>query len=238
MRACGESTALRPATWITDDFLRSYAELHRRGLAHSVEVWEGEELVGGLYGVALGGFFGGESMFSTDGRTPRRRLSPTSSNACGAAGGFTLLDAQVQTPHLERLGATTIPRADYLGPPPPRRPRLSAPQRGMSDRLVFRCQRASGRGPDSGSGATQTRFLPERLAVYIVSSATATRSEGDSTPTRGARATPTLIVTAMGFPSWENDVLLDRLAPKPPSASAGALATSVPREITANSSPP
>jgi leucyl/phenylalanyl-tRNA--protein transferase len=116
MRACGESTALRPATWITDDFLRAYGELHRRGLAHSVEVWEGEpgkgDLVGGLYGVTLGGFFGGESMF--------HRRTDASKAAVGylierlRAGGFSLLDAQVQTPHLERLGATTIPRDEYL----------------------------------------------------------------------------------------------------------------------------
>ena len=112
MRACGESTALRPATWITDDFLRSYSELHRRGLAHSIEVWEDQTLVGGLYGVALGGFFGGESMF--------HRRTDASKAAVGylverlRAGGFTLLDAQVQTPHLERLGATTIPRDQYL----------------------------------------------------------------------------------------------------------------------------
>jgi leucyl/phenylalanyl-tRNA--protein transferase len=112
MRACGESTTLRPATWITDDFVRAYGELHRRGVAHSVEVWEGDALVGGLYGVALGGFFGGESMF--------HRRTDASKAAVGylverlRAGGFSLLDAQVQTSHLERLGAVTIPRADYL----------------------------------------------------------------------------------------------------------------------------
>jgi leucyl/phenylalanyl-tRNA--protein transferase len=112
MRACGEATDLRPATWITDDFVRAYAELNRRGLAHSVEVWEDGMLVGGLYGVTLGGFFGGESMF--------HRRTDASKAAVGylverlRAGGFTLLDAQVQTPHLERLGATTIPRDEYL----------------------------------------------------------------------------------------------------------------------------
>ena len=112
MRACAETDADRPSTWITDDFVRAYGELHRRGLAHSVEVWEGEALVGGLYGVALGGFFGGESMF--------RRRTDASKAAVGhlierlRAGGFSLLDAQVPTPHLERLGAVTIPRAEYL----------------------------------------------------------------------------------------------------------------------------
>jgi leucyl/phenylalanyl-tRNA--protein transferase len=112
MRACGESTALRPSTWITDEFVQAYAAMHERGLAHSIEVWEGDELVGGLYGVTLGGFFGGESMF--------HRRTDASKAAVGylierlRACGFTLLDAQVQTPHLERLGSTTIPRADYL----------------------------------------------------------------------------------------------------------------------------
>ena len=112
MRACGESTALRPATWITDAFLSGYGELHRRGLAHSVEVWEGDALVGGLYGVTLGGFFGGESMFHR--RTDASKAAVTYLIERLRAGGFSLLDAQVQTSHLERLGATTIERADYL----------------------------------------------------------------------------------------------------------------------------
>jgi leucyl/phenylalanyl-tRNA--protein transferase len=112
MRACAAASSERPSTWITPDFERSYTELHRRGLAHSVEVWAGDDLVGGLYGVTLGGFFGGESMF--------HRATDASKAAVGflierlRAGGFSLCDAQVPTPHLERLGATSIPRADYL----------------------------------------------------------------------------------------------------------------------------
>jgi leucyl/phenylalanyl-tRNA---protein transferase len=112
MRACAESGDRRDSTWITDDFKRSYAELHRRGLAHSVEVWDGEALVGGLYGVTIGGFFGGESMF---------HLATDASKAAVGylierlrAGGFSLCDAQVPTPHLERLGAINIPRSEYL----------------------------------------------------------------------------------------------------------------------------
>ncbi|HVR00563.1 MAG TPA: leucyl/phenylalanyl-tRNA--protein transferase [Polyangia bacterium] len=126
MRACGESTELRPATWITDEFLRAYGELHRRGLAHSIEVWEGEALVGGLYGVTLGGFFGGESMFHR--RTDASKAAVAYLVERLRAGGFTLLDAQVQTPHLERLGATTIPRAEYL-----RRLRAALPLRCQLD---------------------------------------------------------------------------------------------------------
>jgi leucyl/phenylalanyl-tRNA--protein transferase len=112
MRACAESGADRPSTWITDEFITSYSQLHRRGLAHSIEVWEGEALVGGLYGVALGGFFGGESMF--------HRRTDASKAAVGhlverlRAGKFSLLDAQVPTPHLTRLGAIAVPRAEYL----------------------------------------------------------------------------------------------------------------------------
>ncbi len=112
MRACAETGGDRPSTWITDDFLRAYGELHRRGLAHSVEVWEGEALVGGLYGVALGGFFGGESMFHR--RTDASKAAVGHLVARLRAGGFSLLDAQVPTPHLGRLGAVAIPRADYL----------------------------------------------------------------------------------------------------------------------------
>ena len=112
MAACGEATELRPATWITNDFLRAYAELHRRGLAHSIEVWEGDALVGGLYGVTLGGFFGGESMFHR--RTDASKAAVAYLVERLRAGGFSLLDAQVQTPHLERLGSISIPRADYL----------------------------------------------------------------------------------------------------------------------------
>jgi leucyl/phenylalanyl-tRNA---protein transferase len=112
MRACAAPSADRPSTWITPDFERSYRELHRRGLAHSVEVWDGDELVGGLYGVTLGGFFGGESMF--------HRATDASKAAVGflierlRAGGFSLCDAQVPTPHLARLGAVSISREDYL----------------------------------------------------------------------------------------------------------------------------
>ena len=112
MRACAAPTPDRPQTWISDAFVRSYSELHRRGLAHSLEVWEGDDMVGGLYGVTLGGFFGGESMF--------RRRTDASKAAVGflvehlRARDFSLLDAQVPTSHLLSVGATTISRAEYL----------------------------------------------------------------------------------------------------------------------------
>jgi len=112
MRKCAEPTPSRPDTWITGDFIAAYTELHRCGAAHSVEVYEKDELVGGLYGVSIGGFFGGESMF-------HRR--PDASKAAVAhlvqhlrARGFALLDAQVPTPHLAGLGAAEISREEFL----------------------------------------------------------------------------------------------------------------------------
>jgi leucyl/phenylalanyl-tRNA--protein transferase len=112
MRGCAAPTPDRPATWITDEFLANYAELHRRGHAHSVEVYEGEEMVGGLYGVTIGGFFGGESMFRR--RTDASKAAVAYLVTRLRAGGFTLLDAQMPTAHLAHLGAVNIPRSEYL----------------------------------------------------------------------------------------------------------------------------
>jgi leucyl/phenylalanyl-tRNA--protein transferase len=112
MRACAEPTDDRPSTWISDEFVASYCELHRQGHAHSVEVYDGEALVGGLYGVAIGGFFGGESMFHR--RTDASKAAVATLVDHLRSRGFTLLDAQVPTPHLARLGAVEIPRAEYL----------------------------------------------------------------------------------------------------------------------------
>ena len=112
MRACAESTAMRPSTWISEDFIAGYSELHRRGNAHSVEVREGDELVGGLYGVTFGGFFGGESMFHR--RTDASKAAVAFLVEHMKARGFELLDAQVPNPHLMSLGAVAIPRREYL----------------------------------------------------------------------------------------------------------------------------
>lgn len=107
MRACAE----RPETWINDEIIRVYTLLHRHGFAHSVEAWQGEQLVGGLYGVTLGGLFAGESMFSR---------ATDASKVCLAAlvdhlrrHGYVLHDVQFITPHLASLGVTLIPRAEY-----------------------------------------------------------------------------------------------------------------------------
>jgi leucyl/phenylalanyl-tRNA--protein transferase len=112
MRGCAEPTPERPGTWITEDFIRSYAELHRRGLAHSIEVWEEEALVGGLYGVTFGAFFGGESMFHR--RTDASKAAVAHLVEHLRARGYLLLDAQVPNPHLLSIGAIEIPRREYL----------------------------------------------------------------------------------------------------------------------------
>ncbi len=110
MRACGE----RPddGTWISEEIVESYVALFRLGLAHSVEVWRKGQLVGGLYGVSLGGGFFGESMFHRETDAPKVALVVLVDRL--KRRGFTLLDTQWVTPHLEQFGATEIPRAEYL----------------------------------------------------------------------------------------------------------------------------
>lgn len=98
----------REDTWINPDIRALYMELHRRGMAHSVETRIDGELAGGLYGVALGGAFFGESMFSW--ATDASKAALVHLAARLRRGGFKLLDAQFITPHLERFGAQTLPR--------------------------------------------------------------------------------------------------------------------------------
>ncbi len=104
--------AARGETWITRDIIDTYAELHRLGFAHSVEAWQGDELAGGLYGVALRGAFFGESMF--------HRTTDASKVALAAlvdrlrSRDYLLLDTQWVTPHLQQFGAMDIPRIRYL----------------------------------------------------------------------------------------------------------------------------
>lgn len=99
-------------TWITDRLLRAYKEFHRAGYAHSLEVWEGEELVGGLYGVYIGGLFSGESMFY---------LKPNASKAALvklveylSIHGILWMDIQMVTPMMEQFGGKYIPREEFL----------------------------------------------------------------------------------------------------------------------------
>jgi leucyl/phenylalanyl-tRNA--protein transferase len=107
MHAC----ARRDETWINEEILESYVNLHRLGHAHSVEAWSGEELAGGLYGVAIGGAFFGESMFHE--KTDASKVALYTLVERLRNRGFTLLDTQWITPHLQTFGALEIPRAVY-----------------------------------------------------------------------------------------------------------------------------
>lgn len=109
--ACAEAVGGRPRTWINPLIERSYGLLHRMGHAHSVEVWEGEALIGGLYGVSIGGAFFGESMFSR--RTDVSKMALVHLVARLKAGGYALLDTQFITEHLKQFGAVEMPRARY-----------------------------------------------------------------------------------------------------------------------------
>ena len=112
VQLCAESVEGRPDTWINAGIERVFLTLHAMGFAHSVECWDGDRLVGGLYGLALGRAFFGESMVSR--ATDASKVALASLVARMKAGGFTLLDCQFQTSHLESLGAIEIARADYV----------------------------------------------------------------------------------------------------------------------------
>lgn len=106
-----EHCADRPETWINDTIHSLYLELHNMGLAQSVEVWEGDELAGGVYGVTLGAAFFGESMFSV--KTDASKVALLYVIERLNEEGFQLFDTQFITPHLESLGAIEIPRSAY-----------------------------------------------------------------------------------------------------------------------------
>ena len=110
MLACGEREG--EGTWITPDIISTYSELHRMGWAHSVEVWQDAQLAGGLYGIAMGKLFAGESMFHRV--TGASKVAFASCADRLRARGFTIFDVQVLTGHLGMLGCVEIPRDDYL----------------------------------------------------------------------------------------------------------------------------
>jgi leucyl/phenylalanyl-tRNA--protein transferase len=111
MKRCAEATRDRPTTWINPLILRLYSELHSLRYAHSVEAWDGDELVGGLYGVSLGSAFFGESMFSR--RTDASKICLVYLMERLREKGFTLLDTQFTTEHLKTFGAIDVPRRAY-----------------------------------------------------------------------------------------------------------------------------
>lgn len=108
---CAEAAEDRPSTWINQQIKDLYGALHRLGHAHSVEAWEGDELVGGLYGVTLGSAYFGESMFSR--RTNASKICLVHLVERLKSQGFTLLDTQFTTEHLKTFGAVDIPKAEY-----------------------------------------------------------------------------------------------------------------------------
>jgi len=111
IRACAEPTPERPGSWINNTIVGLYCALHRQNHAHSIECWQDNRLVGGLYGVALGGVFFGESMFSK--KTDASKVALVRLVERLRAGGFTLLDVQFVTDHLSQFGAVEIPRAEF-----------------------------------------------------------------------------------------------------------------------------
>lgn len=112
MEACAEPGPGRRNTWITPEFVEAYTRLHEQDHAHSVECWLEGELVGGIYGVCIGGFFAGESMFHRVSNASKVALHHLVEHLRGR--GFVLFDIQMLTPVTRRLGGAAIPRSEYL----------------------------------------------------------------------------------------------------------------------------
>jgi len=113
MRACAAPRTQQRGTWITAGMLAAYQRLHALGSAHSIEVYDADRLVGGVYGVAIGHMFFGESMFSA--ATNGSKVALIALCKTLQEWGFPLLDAQVASPHLQTLGAFEMPRSRFLG---------------------------------------------------------------------------------------------------------------------------
>ncbi len=112
MKACAAPRPGQHGTWITRDLLDGYCALHDQGWAHSAEAWDGEGLAGGLYGVAVGAVFFGESMFARRDNASKVAFAVLVDQL--RRWGFRLIDCQVHTPHLERFGSRPMPRVEYL----------------------------------------------------------------------------------------------------------------------------
>ena len=111
MRACAAPRPGQHGTWITDDMVNAYARLHSLGYAHSVETWVEGELAGGLYGIAIGGMFYGESMFMR--RRDASKIALVQLVRQLATRGFGMIDCQMRTDHLASLGGREIPRTEF-----------------------------------------------------------------------------------------------------------------------------
>ena len=112
MQGCAAPAPDRRSTWISPEFIEAYTQLHERGHAHSLECWQGARLVGGIYGVTIGGLFAGESMFHRVSDASKAALFHLTNHL--RRRGFVLFDIQMLTPITAQLGGITIPRAEYL----------------------------------------------------------------------------------------------------------------------------
>lgn len=112
MQGCASAPDRRDGTWITPEMIAAYCQLHELGHAHSVEAWQGERLVGGVYGVSIGGLFAAESMFRLE--TDASKVALVHLVEHLQARGYVLLDIQQLTPHTKSLGAIEISRREYL----------------------------------------------------------------------------------------------------------------------------
>jgi leucyl/phenylalanyl-tRNA---protein transferase len=112
MQACAGPRRDQDGTWISEDMIAAYCALHQRGIAHSIETWIDGELVGGLYGVALGRMFYGESMFTRAADASKIALAHLARQL--ERWGFGLIDCQVHTPHLARMGGREMPRDAFM----------------------------------------------------------------------------------------------------------------------------
>lgn len=109
---CANAPFRSDDTWIVDDMMQAYQNLHEQGLAHSIEVWDGEELVGGLYGVAINGYFSGESMFYKKNNASKFALVALSEHLKTV--GITLIDCQITNPFLEDMGCFEVSRTEFI----------------------------------------------------------------------------------------------------------------------------
>ena len=158
---CAQAAGDRPETWINRSIEQVFLRLHAMGLAHSVECWEGDRLVGGLYGLALGRAFFGESMVSR--ATDASKAAIAALAARLRVGGYTLLDCQFMTAHLASLGAVEISRQDYMA--------LLATALAASDGSVSAAELAAGAGADfraldalaDGDGAVPGKVVAQLL---------------------------------------------------------------------------
>jgi leucyl/phenylalanyl-tRNA--protein transferase len=181
IRGCADRTE---GTWITAGMIEGYTALHRRGAAHSIEVWHEGRLAGGLYGVALGGLFAGESMFTRVRDASKVALVHLAERL--RTRGFQLFDIQYRTPHTAGLGAAEIPRAEYL----------SRLRRALECPAVFACG-WSGFNPSSAAEAPAARGAvraeaPEVPAPAVGIPAAAGRSvvrPAGGSPARGPAGT-------------------------------------------------